>query len=88
MGWIATLLTGALIGWLAGKVTDVSKGLFLNMLIGVLGSGLGRWLFGEVLGIGKAYNAGHFSLSGVVFGVMGAVVLIAALRALGLLSSR
>ena len=86
MGWILTILVGALIGWLASKVmnTDAQQGAIANILVGVIGSGLGRWIFGDLLGIGAAFRAGGLSLAGIAFGVLGAVVLIALLKALGI----
>ena len=85
MGWIVVLIVGGLIGWLASKVmgTDAQQGVIANILVGVFGSALGRWLFGDVLGLGAAEHAGSFSLSGVLFGVVGAVILLFLLKKLG-----
>lgn len=85
--FIWALLTGAIIGWLASLVmkTDSQQGALLNILIGIVGSLLGSWLFGSVLGIGAATAAGSFSLYGILFGVLGAVVLIAILKAINVL---
>lgn len=84
MGWIITLIVGGIIGWVASRImnTDAQQGIIANMLVGVIGSALGRWLFGSELGIGAAATAGTFSLAGLAFGVLGAVVLIALLKAL------
>lgn len=84
MGWIIYILVGALIGWLAGLVmnTDEQQGALANIIIGIIGSLLGSWLFGTVLGIGGASVAGTLSLWGIIWGVIGAVVLIAILKAL------
>ena len=56
MSWIIAILVGALIGWLASLVmkTDAQQGPVLNILIGIIGGSLGRWLFSDVLGIGGA----------------------------------
>jgi uncharacterized membrane protein YeaQ/YmgE (transglycosylase-associated protein family) len=43
---------------------------------------LGRWLFGDVLHLGGAASAGSFNVMGIVWGVLGAVVLIGILKAL------
>lgn len=82
MGWIVAIIVGALIGWLASKVmnTDEQQGALLNIIIGIVGSLLGSWLFGGVLGIGSANYAGAFSILGIVWGVIGAAVLIAVLK--------
>lgn len=82
MAWIVAILVGAIIGWLASRVmnTDQQQGALINIVIGIVGSVLGSWLFGDVLGIGSAYYAGAFSILGIVWGVIGAVILIAILK--------
>lgn len=87
MGWIVTILVGALIGWLASRMmsTDEQQGALANIGIGIVGSLLGSWLFGTVLGIGSAGNAGTFSIWGIIWGIVGAVVLIGILKALKVL---
>lgn len=84
MDWLFAILVGALIGWLASVVmkTDARQGALANIIIGIVGSALGRWLFGDVLNIGGAATAGSFSLIGIVWGVIGAVVLIFLLRSI------
>lgn len=79
MDLIIALLVGALIGWLASIImkTDAQQGPLLNIIVGIVGSFLGRWIFGGLLGIGSAANAGSFSWSGIFWGVLGAVVLLA-----------
>lgn len=84
MGMIINLFAGGLIGWLAGMVMNSSHGIIMNIIIGLVGSGVGSWFFGGILKIGDAKNAGEFSKSGLVFGVLGAIVLIAVLRFFGL----
>lgn len=76
-------MIGALIGWLASKMmgTDAEQGAIANIIVGILGSVLGKWLFADVLGIGGAGQAGDFSLIGIFWGVLGAVILIVLLKA-------
>ncbi|GHD66544.1 GlsB/YeaQ/YmgE family stress response membrane protein [Jeongeupia chitinilytica] len=85
MGWIIAIIVGALIGWLASKVmgTDSQQGAIANIIVGIVGSALGRWVFGDLLGIGSAQSAGGFSLAGLAFGILGAVVLIWVLKLVG-----
>lgn len=84
MDWIIALLVGALIGWIASLImkTDAEQGALLNIIIGIVGSLLGRFLFSDVLHLGGAASAGSFNVMGIVWGVLGAVVLIAILKAL------
>lgn len=83
MGWIGLIIVGAVIGWLASKLmnTDAQQGALANIGIGIVGSLLGSWLFGDVLGIGSATVAGTFSVWGMIWGIVGAVVLIVILKA-------
>jgi uncharacterized membrane protein YeaQ/YmgE (transglycosylase-associated protein family) len=87
MDWIIALLVGALIGWLASLImkTDAQQGALMNIVIGIVGSLLGRWLFGDVLRLGGATAAGSFNLMGIIWGVLGAVILIGILKALKVL---
>ncbi len=87
MGWIVTVLVGALIGWVAGQMmnTGLQQGALANIGIGIIGSLLGSWLFGDILKIGGAGLAGNLSLWGIIWGVLGAIVLIALLKALKVL---
>jgi uncharacterized membrane protein YeaQ/YmgE (transglycosylase-associated protein family) len=86
MGWIIAILVGALIGWLASIImkTDAQQGPIANILIGIIGASLGRWLFADVLGIGGA-TAGTLSFSGILWGILGAVILIFLLKAVRVL---
>jgi uncharacterized membrane protein YeaQ/YmgE (transglycosylase-associated protein family) len=81
MSWIITLVIGGIIGWLASLVmkTDAQMGLIGNVIVGIVGSWLGFWLAG-VLGIG----AGS-AIAAYIIAVVGAVVLIGILKAVGVL---
>ena len=90
MGIIISLLVGALIGWLASLImkTDAQQGAFANVVIGVIGSFLGNFIFADILQIGGAATAGSFSFAGLFWGVAGAVILIAILKAFRLMGNR
>ena len=81
MNWIVTLVIGGIIGWLASLVmkTDAQMGLVANVAVGIVGSLLGFWLAG-LLGIGSGS-----ALMSYVIAVIGAVVLIGLLKAVGVL---
>ncbi len=87
MSWIITIIIGALIGWIASMImrTDEQQGAIANILIGIVGSLLGQWLFSGILGLGTADAAGTLSFTGVFWGVVGAVVLIGLLKAVRVL---
>ena len=79
MNWIISLIIGGIVGWLASILmkTDAQMGLIANILIGIVGSFLGYWLAG-LIGIDATGGILRF-----VVAVLGAVVLIFILRALG-----
>lgn len=87
MAWIVAIIVGGLIGWLASLImrTDPQQGLLANILIGIVGAVLGRWLFADVLNIGSAAAAGAFTFWGLVWGIVGAILLIIILKAVGVL---
>jgi uncharacterized membrane protein YeaQ/YmgE (transglycosylase-associated protein family) len=58
--------------------TDAQQGILLNVIVGIVGSVLGSWLAGY-FGFG---GVDGFNLSSFVVALIGAVVLIAILKAL------
>ncbi|HEX6591692.1 MAG TPA: GlsB/YeaQ/YmgE family stress response membrane protein, partial [Moraxellaceae bacterium] len=68
MDWLVVIIVGGIIGWLASLLmkTDAQQGIILNVVIGIIGSIFGRWIFGDVLGIGGAYSAGALNLPGLL----------------------
>jgi uncharacterized membrane protein YeaQ/YmgE (transglycosylase-associated protein family) len=79
MSFIVWLVIGGVIGWLASIImkTNAQMGIIANVIVGCAGALLGGWLAG-LLGVA---TAGFMTY---VVSVVGAVVLIALLRALGL----
>lgn len=80
MALIIWLVIGGVIGWLASLVmkTDAQMGILANVIVGIVGAALGGWLAG-VLQIGAGSAAVSYLIA-----VVGAVILIAILRALGI----
>lgn len=85
MEWLIIIIVGAIIGWLASAIMGVKSGLVTSVVIGIVGAALARWLFGSVLGWGGS-AAGAITFMGIVWGVLGAIVLIVILRALKVIS--
>jgi uncharacterized membrane protein YeaQ/YmgE (transglycosylase-associated protein family) len=48
MGVLAWILIGLIAGWLAAKITDAPRGLIRNLIVGLLGSLIGGFLFGKI----------------------------------------
>lgn len=78
MNFIIWLIVGGLIGWVASMImkTDAQQGVFLNVVVGIVGSMLGGWLLAPLFGTGTI-NQNDFSLSGLLVSLLGAVILLA-----------
>lgn len=78
MNFILWLIVGGIIGWIASMVmrTDAQQGIFLNIIVGIVGALLAGWLITPLVG-GATINQGDFSLSGLVISLLGAIVLLA-----------
>jgi uncharacterized membrane protein YeaQ/YmgE (transglycosylase-associated protein family) len=81
MNIIVWLLVGGLIGWVASMLmgTDGRQGLLLNVVVGIVGAFLGGWLFSGYFGT-STINEGNLSISGLMVSLLGAILLIAALK--------
>jgi uncharacterized membrane protein YeaQ/YmgE (transglycosylase-associated protein family) len=79
MDLIITLIVGGIVGWLASILmrTNAQMGLFANILVGIVGSFMGRFL-ANAAGITASGGAAGFVVS-----IIGAVLLIGILRVLG-----
>jgi uncharacterized membrane protein YeaQ/YmgE (transglycosylase-associated protein family) len=75
---IIWLAIGGIIGWVASLVmrTDGQQGIFLNVVVGIVGAALAGWLISPLVGVGTI-NQGSFSLGGLVVSLLGAIVLLA-----------
>lgn len=45
---IGSLIMGALVGWIAGKMMNAEGGLLRNIVVGIIGSFVGSFVFGLV----------------------------------------
>jgi uncharacterized membrane protein YeaQ/YmgE (transglycosylase-associated protein family) len=78
MGIILWLIIGGVVGWLASIVMrrDGSQGVVLNIVVGIVGSVLGAWLIGPILGA-PSINSGQISVASLLVSFLGAVILLA-----------
>lgn len=79
MDFILALIMGGIIGWLASIVmrTDAQQGIFLNIIVGCVGSILGRFLLGGFLGGGKLSKGNAFDPMTLLTAFLGAIILLA-----------
>ncbi|WP_300650133.1 GlsB/YeaQ/YmgE family stress response membrane protein [Hydrogenophaga sp.] len=78
MNFIVWLAIGGVIGWLASLVmkTDGQQGIFLNVVVGIVGAALGGFLISPLVGV-ATINQDTFSVGALVVSFLGAVILLA-----------
>jgi uncharacterized membrane protein YeaQ/YmgE (transglycosylase-associated protein family) len=78
VNFIVWLILGGLIGWLASVVmrTNAQQGIFLNIVVGVIGAMVGGFLISPLLGTGTI-NQNDFSIAALIVSFIGAVILLA-----------
>ncbi|MBT9463027.1 GlsB/YeaQ/YmgE family stress response membrane protein [Hydrogenophaga sp.] len=78
MNLIIWLVVGGVIGWLASLAmkTDGQQGVFLNIVVGIVGAALGGLLISPLVGVGTI-NQDAFSLGALFVSFLGAVILLA-----------
>ena len=81
MGIIAWIVVGLIAGWLAGVVMRGGGfGVVGDIIVGILGALIGGFLASAVFGQADAVNG--INLMSILVAFLGAVVLVAILRAL------
>ena len=78
MNFIIWIVIGGLIGWVASKImgTDGQQGIFLNIVVGIVGALLGGWLISPLVGV-ATINQDALSVGAIVVSLIGAVILLA-----------
>lgn len=77
MSILLWIVFGAIVGWLASMIMGSNEGLVLDIVLGIVGAVLGGWLMSF---FGKSGVTG-FNLYSFLVAILGAVVLIAFVRA-------
>lgn len=75
IGWLAAIIVGGLAGWIASGLMKTDTGLFLNIILGIIGAAIASFLFG-IIGISFGGWLGY-----LIAGVLGACILIGIVRA-------
>lgn len=78
MSIIILLVVGGVIGWLASIVmrTDGQQGIFLNIVVGIVGAILAGFIITPLIG-GAPITNGAFDIMSLISSFLGAVVLLA-----------
>ena len=78
MNFIIWLIVGGLIGWVASMImkTDAQQGVFLNIVVGIVGAFLGGLLISPLFGV-PTINQNAFSIGALLVSLLGAIILLA-----------
>ena len=78
MSFILWIVVGGILGWVASMImgTNDKQGMFLNIIVGIVGAFLGGLLLAPLFGTGTI-NQGDFSIGSMLVSLVGAVILLA-----------
>lgn len=78
INFIIWLVMGGVVGWVASLImrTDGQQGLFLNIVVGIVGAAIAGWVISPLLGI-PTINQDAFSFGALIVSLIGAVILLA-----------
>jgi uncharacterized membrane protein YeaQ/YmgE (transglycosylase-associated protein family) len=78
MNLIILLIVGGLIGWVASMImrTDAQQGIFLNIVVGIVGALLAGFLITPLIG-GASIMDGAVNIQSILISLVGAVILLA-----------
>ena len=79
MSLLVALILGGLVGWVAAAIMGRDEGIIASIVIGIVGSILGSFLSMIFTGGNQAVLA--FTWSGLLWSLVGAVILVAILNA-------
>lgn len=69
------LIIGLIAGWLASMIVGGPFGLLGDLIVGIVGSYIGSWLFSRM-----GWSAGGGTLGSIITATIGAIVLLLILR--------
>lgn len=81
MGLLSWILVGLVAGWLADMVMKGrGSGILFSLILGIVGALLGGFLASALFGVPDAVNG--FNITSLITAFLGAVILIAVVRAI------
>jgi uncharacterized membrane protein YeaQ/YmgE (transglycosylase-associated protein family) len=70
------LITGGVVGWVAGLLMKRRDGMLLDIVIGIVGAILGGWFIAPLVGA-NTIDQGAFTPAALLVSLAGAVILLA-----------
>ncbi|WP_425484577.1 GlsB/YeaQ/YmgE family stress response membrane protein [Aureimonas mangrovi] len=80
MSWLAAIIVGGIAGWLAEQFMKSDMGIFMNIILGIVGAIVLNFILG-LFGLIDLQAGASFSLAYLIVGFIGACLLIAIFRA-------
>ena len=77
MGIFATIVVGLVAGWLASLVMKAKTGLWIDLVMGVIGGFVGGWLTSLLLGTNLMSG---INITSILVALVGAIIVIAIYR--------
>lgn len=77
LGWILSIIIGALAGWIAEQIMKSNQGLLMNIILGIVGAVVGNFLLMLIFGATMGGIIGQ-----LIVAVIGACLLIFIVRAI------
>lgn len=77
-GFLVAIIVGGLIGWIASKImnTDAQQGIFLNIMVGCIGSMIGKFIAGTLFGVAGTGLRDGLDIPSLAVALGGAVLLL------------
>jgi uncharacterized membrane protein YeaQ/YmgE (transglycosylase-associated protein family) len=77
MSFILWLVVGGVLGWVASMImgTNDKQGIFLNIVVGIVGAFLGGLILSPLFGTGTI-NQYDFSMGSLLVSLLGAIILL------------
>ena len=79
MSIIVAIILGGIVGWIASRIMGREEGVLASIVIGVIGAFIGSLLSSLLTGSDRAFLA--FSVSGLLWSLIGAIILVAIMNA-------
>ena len=78
MNFILWLIIGGILGWIASIImhTNAQQGIFLNIVVGIIGAMVAGLLLTPLIGIGTI-NQNNLSMPALLVSLLGSIILLA-----------